>query len=170
MNRLCLAVMWFVILSTFAHGEFPGCLEVEVDSAYEPALRANEHLVQWGGVDTLTLKNGVEVLVGVGQVRINTGDDFLVWRRVAELKASRSVAEFLKADMASISTLVKNSTTTSEEVDGELQKRSRRVEKFLSSRIEQRTKMAGRIKTVGHWTSADGKYGYLAVSVVPLDK
>lgn len=170
MNRLCLAGLWFVVLSMVAHGDFPGCVEVEVDSAYEPALRTNEYLVRWGGVDTLTLKNGVEVLVGVGQVRIKAGDDFLAWRRVAESSASRTVGEFLRADVSSISTLVKKSTTISEESDGQLQQRSRRVEKFLSSRIEQRTEMAARIKTVGHWISADGRYGYLAVAVVPLEK
>lgn len=170
MSRLCLAGLWFFALSMAANGDFPGCVEVEVDSAYEPALRKNEYLVRWGGVDTLTLTNGVEVLVGVSQVRIKPGDDFLAWRRLAESSASRAVSEFLRADVSSISTLVKKSTMISEEADGELQQRSRRVEKFLSSRIEQRTEMAARMKTIGHWTSADGKYGYLALAVVPLEK
>lgn len=170
MNRFCLAGLLLVVLSMLARADLPGCIEVEIDSAYEPALRANEHLLRWGGVDALTLKNGVEVLVGVGQVKIQPGDDFVAWRRVAETKASRAVAEFLRADVSSVSTLVKNSTTITEVADGELQQRSRRVERFLSSRIEQRTELTARIKTVGHWTSSDGRYGYLAVAVVPLEK
>jgi hypothetical protein len=167
--RLAVLLLTF-IAPLVANGELPGCIDSDVKPEYEPALRGNEYLVRWGGVDSLTLKNGAEVLVGVGQVSIKPGVDFLVWRRVAESKASRSVSEFLRADISSISTLVKSTTMISDDMNGELQQRSRRVEKFLSSRIDQRTQMAARIETIGHWASKDGKYGYVAVAVKPLDK
>lgn len=171
MNRLRLASLLLAIISAVvAHGELPGCIDSEVDPEYEPALRGNESLIRWGGVDTLTLKNGAEVLIGVGQVSIKTGADFLTWRRVAELKAGRSVSEFLQADISAVATLIKKQTTITGATGDELQQRSQRVEKFLSSHIVQRTQMAARIKSIGHWTSEDGKYGYVALAVAPLNK
>jgi hypothetical protein len=171
MNRFWLAGLLLGVISLqVARGDLPGCIDSEVNPEYEPALRGNKTLIAWGGVDTLTLNNGAEVLIGVGQVSIKPGSDLLKWRRVAELKASRAVSEFLRADVSSVSTLLKKTTTISSDTEGEEQRRSSRVEKFLNAHVVQRTQMTMRIETIGHWASADGKYGYVAVVVAPLRK
>lgn len=171
MNPFWLAGLLLAVIPVqVARGDLPGCIDSDVNPEYEPALRGNESLIRWGGVDMLTLRDGAQVLIGVGQVSIKPGTDFLTWRRVAELKASRAVSELLRADVSSVSTLLKKTTTISDDTEGEVKRRSSRVEKFLNSNIVQRTQMAARIKTIGHWSSEDGKYGYVAVVVSPLDK
>lgn len=170
-HALALCCLAFACL-TAVHGQAGDYRNEELDSDYEQALLANTFLMQSGGVDTLLLKDGTEVLIGVSHVAIKptaTPADLDKSRRVAELKAAATVSQFLQTEISMVSELVKKTAMQAEEVDGELQSRVRRVEKFLNTHIETRTRLKARIKCVGSWQSADGQFVYVAMAVAPLE-
>ena len=153
-------------------GQPGGYGDEELDPDYEKALVANTFLRQSGGVDTLVLKDGTEVLVGVSQVAMKpnaTPADSLKSLRVAELKAAATVSHFLETDISMVSELIKKTVIKAEEVDGDLQSRVRRVEKFLNTHIETRSQLKARMKRIGSWRSADGQFLYVAMAVAPLE-
>jgi len=173
MSRWGIACGWLAALFvTAARGGDPECIDVHLDPEYRSAIVANEFLMSEGGVDAVRLPEDIDVLIGVGQVAVkaaSTPADIQKARRVAESKASRAVGEYLRSDVSAAQTLIKQTTGASEKVDGEVRERTRRVEKYLTTHIDVRSKLVARIKRVGHWSSADGRYVYVAVAVEPLD-
>ena len=160
---------FFIALAV--HAQDQGSTDVHIDTAYDAALVANTFLMQNGGVDTLTLKDGAEVLVGVAQVGLRPGAtaaDIHKAKKIAASRATATVGEFLRSEVTSVSTLIKKSTTHSEEADGHLQQRTRRVEKFLSTRIQTASHFSGKIEPIGQWRSVDKHTVYVAVAVVPI--
>ena len=159
-------------LAAVGRGESSGHTEQELDPDYERVLLANTFLMQAGGVDTLTLEDGTEVLIGVGQVVIKadaTPADMLKAQRIAQQKATATVGQFLQTDVTTVSELIKKTTVDSREVNGQLESRARRVEKFVSEHISTRSQLKARVKPVGFWRSADGNLQFAAVAVAPLD-
>jgi hypothetical protein len=71
--------------------------------------------------------------------------------------------------VSTVSTLVKETTVIAEHVTGEEDRRSCRIEKYLKTRIDERSHLAARIEEVGRWYSADRDFIYIAVAVMPLD-
>jgi hypothetical protein len=168
----CCCVALVVACATAIPKEPGRYSDQEFDPDYEKVLLANTVLMEAGGIDTLVLKDGTEVLIGVSQVVIKPGAtpaDMLKSRRVAELKAAATVSQFLQTDISTVSELVKKTTVQSEQVDGELQSRARRVERFLSTHIETRSQLRARMKRVGSWRSADGQYLHAAMAVAPVE-
>jgi hypothetical protein len=150
----------------------PDLADVQIDKRYKEDLVANDLLMHVGGVDALTLDDGSDLLIGVGQVAMDPGAtpmDRLKAKRVAEAKATRAVSEFLNTDVSTVSTLIRTSVSAAEDHDGEMRHRSRRVEKFLSSHIQQRSELTARIRRIGYWASADGRFIYVAVAVTPVN-
>lgn len=174
MNRRYVWVFFCLAFAcaTVVRGQAGEYSDEDLDPDYEKALLANTSLMQSGGIDALVLKDGTEVLIGVSQVAMKpnaTPADSLKSRRVAELKAAASVSQFLQTDISMVSDLIKKTTIQAEEVDGELQSRVRRVEKFLNMHIETRSQLKARMKRVGSWRSADGQFLYVAMAVAPLE-
>ena len=99
----------------------------------------------------------------------STPTDILKVRRVAESKATRAVGEYLRSDISAVQTMLKRTTEQSTRADGESQERTRRVEKYLTTHIDVRSELVARIRRVGSWSSADGRYVYVAVAVAPPD-
>jgi hypothetical protein len=159
----------FVTCTAVARSESGGYSDQELDPGYENVLLQNTFLMRAGGVDTLVLMDGTEVFVGVSQAPIKpdaTPADVLKARRVAELKAMATVGQFLETNVSTVSELIKKTTVQDE---GDLQGRVRRVEKFMKTHIETRSQLKARVKRVGSWRSADGKYQYVAMAVAPLN-
>jgi hypothetical protein len=166
---MCFAMVWSVLwlCPPNPDAEGPRIVDVHVDKEYRTALLANEWLMQEGGVDTVRVHDGIDVLVGVGQVMLEadaTPAEALSARRAAETKATRVVSEFLRTDISTVSTLVRSVVKHSEGVEGT----SKRIEKYLGTHVQQRSKLAARIKRVGYWSSADGRCVFVAVAVVPI--
>jgi len=166
---MCFAMVWCVLwlCPPNADAEGPRSVDVHVDKEYSTALLANEWLMQEGGVDTVRVRNGTDVLVGVGQVMLQADAspaELLSARRAAETKATRVVSEFLRTDISTVSTLIRSSVKHSDDVDG----KSKRIEKYLVTHVQQRSQLSARIKRVGYWSSADGHSIFVAVAVVPI--
>lgn len=173
MNRSALVCGWILSLSaTITIADDPECIDVEIDPGYRAAIVANEFLMQEGGVDAVTLPGDVDVLIGVGQVAVKAGStpaDLLKARRAAESKATRSVGEYLRADVSAVRILVKRKLEQSMKDDDARAEITRRIEKYITTHIDVRSDLVARIRRVGHWKNADGTYLYVAVAVTPLE-
>ena len=174
MIRWAVTFGWLACLfaTVVCGSETDKCVDVHIDPDYRSAIVANDFVMLEGGVDALTLPGDIAVLVGVGQVAIKVGstpNDILKARRVAESKATRAVGEYLRSDISAVQTMIKRTTEQSTRTDGESRERTRRVEKYLTTHIDVRSELVARIKRVGSWSSADGRYVYVAVAVAPLD-
>ena len=174
MIRWAVTFGWLACLfaTVVCGSETDKCVDVQVDPDYRSAIVANDFLMLEGGVDALMLPGDIPALVGVGQVAVKAGstpNDILKARRVAESKATRAVGEYLRSDISAVQTMIKRTTEQSTRADGDSRERTRRVEKYLTTHIDVRSELVARIRRVGSWSSADGRYVYVAVAVAPLD-
>jgi len=157
-------------LASFADADETRFVDVNIRPEYREAILANEYLMQ-GAVDVANVSTDGEVLVGVGVVAIKSPEnpspkDLLDARTVAAAKAAREVSRFLELRVTTSTTITKK-TVVDVEQTAEEAKRARRITKLVDSWIQEQSKMVRRVKEVGSWYSADRRYIYVAVAVMP---
>jgi hypothetical protein len=160
-------------LAGLANADAPEFADVKIHPEYEAALLANEFLMH-GSVDVVRSAADGEVLVGVGVVATPSGDPpspkaLLDARKVAFAKAEREVSRFLKSEVSTETTIRKEtSSEVTNDDDGDAT-RTRRVRKVADRWIKESSSMTARPKEIGSWRSADGKFLFVAVRVMPVE-
>lgn len=162
-------VVLLISLSVSANGE--DFVDIRLHPDYREAVLANEFLAH-GAVDVITTAKDGEVLVGVGVVALKDGSSnpaasALAAQTVAKAKAKRAVAQFLRSEVSTESTIRRETREESMQTEGGQIERVKRVQRFLETHIAERATMVRRVKDLGSWMSSDRTTLYAACGVFP---
>ena len=146
-------------------------VDIQLHPDYREAVLANQFLMH-GAVDVITTANDGEVLVGVGVVALKEGSNnhaasALAAQTVAKAKAKRAVAQFLRSDVSTESTIRRETREETVQSEGGQTERVKRVQRFFETHIAERATMVRRVKDLGSWMSSDRTTLYAACGVFP---
>jgi hypothetical protein len=160
----------FVIASALAATRGAEFVEIRVLEEFHDSLLQNSFLMQ-GGIDVVTTDKGEEMLVGVGVCVFPQGDQGsaakLAAERKAKANADRAIAQFLRADVSTTTTLQLETSVETEKIGEQEVERRKRVSKYLQTYMEERATMARRIKQIGSWLDSERQFMYVAVGIFP---
>lgn len=163
---------WFVcgVACAIAAVHATEFVDIRITEDCRPAILQNAFLMQ-GGIDVITTEGGEEMLVGVGAGVVSPGDQGptarLAAERKAKAKADRAIAQFLRAEVSTSTTLELETTVETELIGDQEVARKKRIERYLKTLTMERATMGRRIRQIGSWTRADGEVAYVAVGIFP---